>query len=199
MSNLFTPKIYTPSGFVNENILDGKKALDVGCGQRKLLGAIGMDVVKNSKADVSHDFNKLPWPFQDNHFDVVLMNHSLEHVASVPSTLKEVHRISKPNARVIIQVPYFRSVDAFNDPTHTHFFAACSLDYFCENAKLSNYNYTPFHFKKLGFWYGWPHNSRNPFKQILKRFVHKHPNFYDQHLSVLLPVECLTWELEVTK
>ena len=43
MQTLWTPRIYTKTGFVKEDILDGKKALDIGCGDRKLPGAVGID------------------------------------------------------------------------------------------------------------------------------------------------------------
>ncbi|OGF71545.1 hypothetical protein A2W54_00825 [Candidatus Giovannonibacteria bacterium RIFCSPHIGHO2_02_43_13] len=199
-NKFFAPKIFTASGgFVKENILGGIKAVDIGCGQRKLPGAVGMDILSDSAADVIHDAGVFPWPFHDNAFDLVFMNNVLEHVVDVPKTMGEAHRIAKPGARVVIQVPYFRAVDAFADPTHIHFYAFGTLDYFIEGAKWAGYKYVPFRYKKLGFWYGWPHKSKNPLKQLLKVFIHKHPDFYDQYLSLLFPTECVTWELEVLK
>jgi len=199
MSNLITPKIYTPHGFVKENIFPGKKVLDVGCGQRKLPGSVGIDIVEDSAADVIHDISQIPWPFEDNTFDVILIQHTLEHADDVLETLGEMHRIAKPGAHIIIQVPYFRSVDAFVDPTHAHFFTSHSLDYFFTDTKLSEYRYISFRFKKLGFWYGWPHHSKNPARELVKVLASKYPNFYDQYLSLLFPVKCLTWEIEVVK
>ena len=200
MNELWTPKIFTQrGGFVKKNILGGLRALDVGCGQRKLPGALGMDILADSMADVVHDAGIFPWPFKENFFDLVFLNNVLEHVADVPKTLTEVHRVTKSGGKVVIQVPYFRSVDAFADPTHTHFFAFGTLDYFIKGAKWSGYKYVPFCFKKLGFWYGWPHKSKNPLKQLVKIFIHRYPNFYDQYLSIFLPTECVTWELEAIK
>lgn len=199
MNDLWAPRIYRPEGFVKENIFGGKKVLDVGCGQRKLPGSIGMDIVKNSEADVVHDMDKSPWPFSDNELDLVFMNHSLEHAHDVLQMLGEAWRVTKNNGRLVIQVPHFRAVDAFVDPTHKHFFASYSMDYFLEGTKLSDYNYVNFKFSKLGFWYGWPHPSKSPIRQMLKTFIHNHPIFYDQYLSLLLPTECVTWELKVIK
>lgn len=193
------PKIYTPNGFVKEDVLGGKKALDVGCGSRKLPGSLGMDVVKDSQADVIHDFEVVPWPFKENEFDIVFMNHSLEHVKDVLAVLSEVHRVTKNKGRVVIQVPHFRASDAYVDPTHEHFFTSRSLDYFLEGETLTDYHYVPFRFKKLSFWYGWPHPSKNPLREWMKNFAHRNPDFYDQYLSLLLPTECVTWELEVVK
>lgn len=199
MDIIWAKKIYTKQGFTKENILGGKKALDVGCGQRKLPGAIGMDIVRDSAADVIHDISVRPWPFADNSFDIILMHQVLEHLDDVLGALGEIHRVGKPMARVIIQVPHFRSVDAVADLTHRHFFSANSLDYVVKNSGLAKYKYTNFHFKKIGFWYGWPQPSGNPLRQWIKNFIHKHPDFYDQYLSLLLPVDCITWELEIIK
>ena len=188
MTEFFAEKIYTPSGFQRQNILEGKKALDVGCGARKLPGAAGMDIRKEPGVDIVHDANKTPWPFSDNSFDFVLFNQSLEHLEDVSRALGEARRVLKAGGRVVIQVPYFRSVDAFADVTHRHPFTSRSLDYIPD-----------FKFKILAFWYGWPHPSKNPLRQIFKNFIHRFPDFYDKYLSLLIPVECLTWELEVRK
>ncbi len=199
MESLWTPKIYTANGFIKENILEGKKALDVGCGQRKLPGSLGIDINKDSQADIIHDINQIPWPFGSNSFDIIVFNQSLEHANDIFKTLDEAYRLAKPLGRIIIQVPYFRSVDASADPTHKHFFTAQSLDYAVEGAGLGRYKYTPLKFRKIGFWYGWPQPSKNSFKQVIKNFIQKHQDFYDQYLSLVLPVECLTWEIEVIK
>lgn len=199
MTHLWAPKIYTQQGFVKENILGGLRALDVGCGGRKLPGAVGMDILNLRGVDVVHDVDQTPWPFENNSFDLVFLNHVLEHVGDVVAVMEEIHRVLQPGGRVVIQVPYFRCVDAYNDPTHTHFFASKTLDYFVEGAGLAEYRYSDKLFHKKGFWYGWPHQSHNPLKQALKSFVHRNSSFYDQYLSLLLPTECLTWELEAVK
>lgn len=196
---LWAPRIFTRSGFVKEDILGGKRALDVGCGGRKLPGSTGMDILRLSGVDVVHSFNQLPWPFEANTFDLVFLNHALEHVGDLVGVMNEIHRVLKPGGRAVIQVPYFRCVDAYNDPTHTHFFTAHTLDYFVKDSGLAKYHYTDKLFLKRGFWYGWPHASSNPFRQALKNLMHRRPMFYDQYLSLLMPTECLTWELEAVK
>ena len=196
---LWAPRIYTRQGFVKENILNGARALDVGCGGRKLPGSTGMDILKLPSVDVVHDVNKTPWPFTAESFDLVFFNHALEHVEDVIAVMDETHRVLVPGGRVVIQVPYFRCVDAYNDPTHTHFFASQTLDYFIKDAGLAKYHYSDRLFVKKGFWYGWPHRSTNPLRRVIKRLAHRRPRFYDQYLSLLFPTECLTWELEAVK
>lgn len=194
--NLWTPRIYTKTGFVRDSILEGTKALDIGCGDRKLPGAVGIDRLSLPAVDIVHDLDVFPWPIADASYDLVFANHFLEHVTDVLACLGEMHRILKPGGRAVIQVPYFRSVDAFSDPTHRHFFTASTLDYVCTDTSLSRYEYTPFTFKKVGFWYAWPQPSRNPFMALIKKYIHKHTAFYDQYLSLIIPTECVTWELE---
>ena len=196
--DLWAPRIYTSGGFVGENIICDILALDLGCGGRKLLGARGVDSLALPDVDVVHDLSVFPWPFADASIYLVFANHFLEHADDVVKTLAEIHRILVSNGRLVLQVPYFRSVDAVTDPTHRHFFTARSLEYFTFGAPLAHYSYSPFLFKQLGFWYGWPHASRNLFKQLFKKFIHSHSTFYDQYLSLFFPVECLTWEFEKT-
>lgn len=199
MKELWTPKIFTLKGLTGENILGGVKALDIGCGLRKLPGSLGMDFIREKEVDIVHDLRSFPWPLQDDTFDLIFMNSVLEHVPDVLKTLEEVHRVGKDGARVVIKVPHFRALDAFADPTHYHFFASYSLDFVVEGTEFAHYHYSPVSFKKLGFWYGWPHPSKNPLKQLFKNFVHAHPIFYDKYLSLLFPVECVFWELEIVK
>src|SRR3989344_5371977 len=170
MNNLLTPRIYTPRGFARENPFPDLRTLDVGCSGRKLPGALGMDMVESPGVDVVHNIESVPWPFENNSFDLVFMNHSLEHVANVLGALGEVHRILKKDGRFVVQVPHFRATDAYVDPTHRHFFTSRSLDYFCEGEKIAeDYRYVSFRFRKLGFWYGWPHPSKNPLREALKK------------------------------
>lgn len=195
----WTQKIYTKNGFQKENMLGEARALDIGCGGRKLPGSVGIDILELPGVDVVHDLSQFPWPFEDSSFDLVFASHFLEHTHDVIKTLEEIHRILAPGGRAVLQVPYFRCIDAVVDPTHTHFFASQSLDYVVEGTPQARYQYSRAHFNKVGFWYGWPHPSNNPLKQALKRFIASHPIFYDQYLSIVLPSECLTWELEAVK
>jgi SAM-dependent methyltransferase len=200
--DLLVPRIYTPDGLVKHNILEGKKALDVGCGSRKLPGAVGIDILRMPEVDIVYDLSTFPWPLGENEFDVIFMSHCLEHMEDLLKTLAEIHRISRRGAHIIIQVPYFRSTDAYTDPTHRHFFTSHSLDYFCEGERISDdcgASYVPFRFRKLGFWYGSPRGSRNPVRRLLTPFMRRYPQFYEQYLSLLVPVAHITWELEVIK
>lgn len=200
MKESFALKIYTKNGITKEDIFSGKKVLHLGCGNSKLNGAVGVDVLKMPAVDVVYDLDSRPWPFENDTVDLIFAHNVLEHVGNVVEFLNEVWRIGKNNSRIVIAVPYFRSVDAFTDPTHKHFFTANSLDYFTEKGgSLSAYGYTDLKFEKIGFWYGWTQESDDLMVRYFKKFIYKYPKFYDQYLSLLLPVKLLILEIEIKK
>ena len=72
------------------------KILDLGCGNKKLPGAIGIDVNPLSDADVIHDLNVLPYPFEDSIFDEIIADNVIEHLDNLLRIMEELSRISKP-------------------------------------------------------------------------------------------------------
>src|SRR5207244_5485059 len=104
--------------------------LDLGCGRRKRAGAVGVDVNPASGADVIHDLNRAPYPFDNRTIDEVYLDNVLEHLDDVVAVMEEIYRICRPGARVRIDVPYFRSRWAAVDPTHRHQFSVLSFAYF---------------------------------------------------------------------
>ncbi len=200
MNDKFTLKIYTESGFIKSNPFANKKILHIGCGSNKISGAIGMDILDLKGVDVVHNLDVVPWPIESNSVDVVVAHSVVEHLTDIVSFLNEVWRVLGVGGRVIITVPYFRCVDSYTDITHKHFFTSKSFDYFVrDSGQLSEYTYTNLYFKKIGFWYGWPHASKNIFIKIFKYFINSYPDLYDQYLSLLFPMRILIWELEVEK
>jgi predicted SAM-dependent methyltransferase len=111
-------------------MLSMSDVLDLGCGQRKFPGSTGIDILPASGVDIVHDLNLLPWPLEENRFDVVLCSHVLEHLADVVATLNEVHRVSRNGARVKIVTPHFSSLNSWEDPTHRYHFARRSFSFF---------------------------------------------------------------------
>lgn len=55
--SLWAPRIYTTDGFVRQNIIGDVRALDLGCGGRKLPGARGVDSLALPGVDVIHDLS----------------------------------------------------------------------------------------------------------------------------------------------
>ncbi len=65
---------------------------------------LGENVVKNKTLKEAN--------FDDNFFDVVVMNHVLEHIPDIPEFLNEAHRILKIGGILVISVPNFGSLIA---------------------------------------------------------------------------------------
>ncbi|MBI1768902.1 MAG: class I SAM-dependent methyltransferase [Bacteroidetes bacterium] len=64
--------------------------------------------IESPLAKVKMDIHQIP--FEENHFDVVLCNHVLEHVKDDITAMREIHRVLKPNAWAILQVPFFSPI-----------------------------------------------------------------------------------------
>lgn len=175
------------------------KILDLGCGKRKKKGAVGIDISKDTDADVIHDLDSFPYPFSDNEFNYVYADNIIEHLDDVIKVLEELYRITKDGATTKIIVPFFRSVYASIDPTHRHFFTSRSFDYFDSQNEFSRfYKYSKCHFKveKVIF----DENIRHKFLgEIVKYFANKHKFFYESRLSYLYPLNTLTFYLRTVK
>lgn len=64
--------------------------------------------IESPLAKVKMDIHQIPFP--ENHFDVVLCNHVLEHVQDDIKAMSEIHRVLKPGGYAIMQVPFFSPV-----------------------------------------------------------------------------------------
>lgn len=193
-------KIYTKRGIVTTKILPEGKILHIGSGSRVLAGADTVDVLDLPGVKTVHDLDIFPWPYEDNSYDLVYAHNVVEHLEDQIKVMEEIWRLLKPHGRLVVAVPYFRSIDSFNDPTHEHFFTSNSMNFYLKGKdSLSGYRYTDKQFKVIGFWFGWPQSSLNILVLLFKYFIHKHKFFYDQYLSLLFPVKILVWELEVLK
>jgi SAM-dependent methyltransferase len=101
--------------------------LDVGCGAAKAPGAVGIDISSETDADIVHDLNVFPYPFEDSSFDHVIMQDVLEHVREPVRVVEELHRILRPGGRLRLRTPHFSSALAYGDPTHHHYFSAAAI------------------------------------------------------------------------
>ena len=172
------------------------KILDLGCGKKKKDGAIGVDFSDRHDADVIHDLNAFPYPFDDNSIDVIYLDNVLEHLDEPLKVMEEVHRICKPNGLVKVIVPYFRSVWAFIDPTHKHYFTVDSFAYYDPRHIIcQRYDYTParFFIEKITF----NETLKNRWsKKLMVSFANKFPNKYENYLSHLYPLDDISYSLK---
>lgn len=96
--------------------------LNMGCGFKKLNDHWNVDVEAKCNPDEVLDFEKTPWPYEDNFFDKITADNILEHLGQDPKVftniIKEMYRVSKDGAEWYINVPHHRCDLYWDDYTH---------------------------------------------------------------------------------
>ena len=103
--------------------------IDLGCGDNKIEGAIGVDVRPGPGVDVVCDLER-GLPFKSGCAHIVSASHILEHMRDMIGLMEEIFRICRPNAVVEIVAPYYTSQGAFRDPTHLRYLSEDTFLYF---------------------------------------------------------------------
>ncbi len=153
-------------------MLENRKIiLDLGCGDRKKKGHFGIDKHYFSDIDVIADIDK-GLPLKDDVVDGVYSNYFLEHVADVVSVFREIYRVCKKDARVVLTVPYYTSINAFKDPTHLTFFTEDTFRYFSRDKWYGSDYKIGTNFKMISIKY---HYSKAalllfPFRRYLRKY-----------------------------
>ena len=108
--------------------------LNLGCGNKILDGYVNVDKFDLYNVDIKHDLEKLPYPFDDNSVEEIIMSHVLEHIGQDPDVfiniLKELYRICNNLALIKIAVPHPRHDDYISDPTHVRPITVLGLSLF---------------------------------------------------------------------
>jgi len=138
---------------------DGKRLLDVGCGNGAFLDhmrnlgwevagvepdGIAVSVARERGLEV-YQGSLEEARFPDEHFDVITMNHVIEHVTDPIGLFKECRRVLKPDGKLVVVTPniismgrqvfgeYWRGLEV---PRHLHLFSPRSLRACAERAGL---------------------------------------------------------------
>lgn len=163
----FIPKVYEAVKKINlkhkyklatKGIKEGR-LLDIGCGVGDFLhtaeehgwnctGVEPSEEAKNIarkriKADIiaSEDLEKLP----DASFDLITMWHVLEHVDDLKWQVEQLQRLVKPQGRIVIAVPNYKSYDAqfykelwaaYDVPRHLSHFNKTTLTKFFKSKRM---------------------------------------------------------------
>jgi SAM-dependent methyltransferase len=177
-----------------------EKVLELGCGRKKRAGAIGVDILADSDADVVHDLDVFPYPFGDDEWDRILCFDVLEHVQHFVACVEEIWRIARPGATVEVSGPFMSSVNYFSDPTHRRAFTSRTFDYFIEGTPSFRYGYSRARFRLRACDFD---RDQMPLRRGLNRFLlgwaNRHKMQYEDRYAFIYPVYTVYFELEVIK
>jgi len=153
---------------------EGKK-INLGGGADNIEGYLNIDRVELPTVDIVADLES-GIPLEPNSVAEVRAVNILEHLSNTVFIMEEIHRVCKPNARVVIKVPYFKSTAAFKDPTHCSFFSERTFEYFdrtnIEDGTLPEYKIKAnFHIENITYNYYTRGTRFLPFAGILRRFL----------------------------
>lgn len=104
--------------------------LDIACGQRKQPGFVGIDISPVPGVDIVHDLESFPWPVETDSVDEAYCSHYIEHTPNLIKFMNELYRVMKKGAICTILAPYYASIGAWQDPTHTRAISENSFLYF---------------------------------------------------------------------
>ncbi|RPG62199.1 MAG: class I SAM-dependent methyltransferase [Flavobacteriaceae bacterium TMED238] len=180
---------------MSEHKNSSKLILDLGCGNKKREGTVGVDYNTRLDGDVNHDLNTFPYPFQAGSVDKIYIDNCIEHLDSPLHVMEEIHRILKKGGEVKVIVPYFRSPSAFHDPTHKTFYTTESFSYYDPDHPIcKRYDYTKAYFKveKIVFH---EHLKSGFLKSIFVSIANKWPSLYENVFSSILPLHEISFYL----
>ncbi|MGH9751254.1 MAG: class I SAM-dependent methyltransferase [Blastocatellia bacterium] len=189
---------------MSQSVKSGERVLDIGCGTNKIPGAIGMDVNPRSAADVIHDLDDVPYPFDDNQFDEVVGSHVIEHVRDPMAVMSELHRITRPGGLIKLVAPHWTNPDFATDLTHRNHLNSYSFRNMIEGREVFSF-YTEVRFRErktrvtlLNLWklFGLEFlvNLDNFWPRM--RFLRK---FWEQYANAIVRGKEIVFELEVVK
>ena len=112
--------------------------LNIGCGNKRVEGYIGVDKFQCLGADYIVDIENEKLPFDDNSVDAIILDNVIEHFNDIPKVISELIRVSKCGSFIEIITPHFSSLSSWVDPTHVHHLSFFSFDHF-EHDSVSHY------------------------------------------------------------
>jgi len=127
------------------------KGLNLGCGTNPSKSTedikfINVDIAQLEGVDMKYDLNVIPYPFEDNSIDLIIMNDILEHLDYPIFVLEECYRILKKGGKLQIKVVHWNHRYSYSDPQHKHAF--CERYFRVFTGKIRKY-YFDFHFENL--------------------------------------------------
>lgn len=108
--------------------------LDIGCGQNKKPGFVGIDYEPYKGVDIVHDLETFPWPLPDESVLVAQAIHVIEHINPAKGTfikfMDEIWRVLKPDGHLLLIFPHGQGRTFVQDPTHVNPCNEVTMAYF---------------------------------------------------------------------
>ena len=135
------------------------RKLNLGSGEFLKEGFINVDYYSISTPDISHDLNQIPYPFEDNWFELVEVDHVLEHLSNPFAVMGELYRICAPGAIIHIRVPHFSR--GFTHADHKRGFDV-TFPYYFNPKFLPGYQRIPLELVKMRLtWFAQPYMKKS--------------------------------------
>jgi len=115
-----------------------KLKLDLGCGQNRKDGYLGVDISRGPNIDYVMDLEKYPWNFETESVEEIFCCHYIEHVTDFILFMDECYRILIPEGKMMVIAPYWSSVRCWQDPTHKQSISESSFLYYNEGWRKAN-------------------------------------------------------------
>lgn len=170
--------------------------VELGCGQKKKQGRIGIDKLDFPHVDIVADIEDGLLFFPDNSIDEIHCRSVLAHVENLENLIGEIIRVLKKDGKAHVFVPHFSNPYYYSDYTHKRFFGLYTFYYFVDTKhqlrrKVPNF-YTDIRINIISqrlvfrspFWF------TRQIKKLLGFVFNCHrvmQEFYEEHLCYILP------------
>ena len=178
----------------------GPVVLDLGCGERKRPGRIGIDRVDLPQVDIVADLEAgLPF-LPDRSVDEIHCRSFLEHIENFEHLFTEMVRVLKDSGRACIFVPHFSNPYYYSDYTHKRPFGLYTFYYFADREHQPRrkvptyYTDTRVEILSLKLRFRTPVRLLHWPRKLVGALINLHPalqEFYEAGLCYLVPCDGL--------
>lgn len=182
---------------INRINKESNSKLDIGCGNNKLSGYIGIDILDYPEVDIVDDYLNVLEVIEDSKISTIHCSHFLEHISNPSQFLTACSKVLKQGGTIQIDVPHFSNPYYYSDPTHVMFYGLYTFSYLAQcdlfKRKVPKY-YNSYDFKvkslHLVFKSSPPFYLRHIIKKILGYPFTKYAflqEIWEEFLSKVLP------------
>lgn len=165
--------------------------LNLGCGNKRREGFVGVDRFPCDAADIVADISqKLPFP--DGSVAEIWADNVIEHIMDLPALMGEIHRVCKDGAQVTLITPHFTSASSWRDPTHVHHLSYFSMHHF-EKSGVAHYTGGGFKVEHVKLSFG------GGLGLIGRLICHLSPRLYEDKWCFIFRASTLTYRLRIKK